>query len=104
MLSRLIAVVILLPVAVILIALTVANRETVGFTLDPFDPGSQALTFHAPLFVFLYLALLLGLVIGGAATWFTQHKYRKRARVLAREVGASGRPANTGGALPASGS
>lgn len=112
MLARLVVVLVLIPVAIILIALTVANRDIVAFTLDPFNPGSQALTFHAPLFVFLYLALLTGLVLGGLATWFTQRKYRKRARNYSRQVTAlsksdNGRttatPKSASPALPAPG-
>ncbi len=112
MLSRLIVVLVLIPVAVILIALTVANRDIVAFTLDPFNPGSQALTFQAPLFVFLYLALLIGLVLGGVATWFTQRKHRKRARSYSKQVSALAKsngeattkaPGSSGPALPAPG-
>ena len=112
MLARLLVVLVLIPVAVILIALTVANRDIVAFTLDPFNPGSQALTFHAPLFVFLYLSLLIGLVLGGIATWFSQRKYRKRARNYSRQVSApsksdgdrtTGTTGPAGPALPAPG-
>ncbi len=112
MVARLIVVLILIPVAVILIALTVANRDIVAFTLDPFNPGSQALTFQAPLFVFLYLALAIGIVLGGAATWFTQRKYRKRARSYSKQMTTLSKsgdnmpaqaPGASGPALPAPG-
>lgn len=112
MLARLIVVLILIPVAVVLIALTVANRDIAAFTLDPFNPGNPALTFQAPLFVFLYLSLLIGLVLGGAATWFTQRKHRKRARSYSKQVSALAKsnaetatktPGSSGPALPAPG-
>jgi uncharacterized integral membrane protein len=67
-------------VAIVLIALAVANRAFVPFTLDPFNPGNPALTLSLPLFVYLFLALLLGVVIGGAATWMRQGRYRRQAR------------------------
>ena len=58
-----------MPLAIILIALAVANRGLVAFTLDPFNPGNPALTLQLPLFVFLFLRLALGMVVGSLATW-----------------------------------
>lgn len=85
MANRLLIIVVLLPLAVVLIALAVANRAPVAFTLDPFNPGNPALTVQLPLFVLLFLALALGLVIGGMATWIRQGRYRKAARQWNRE-------------------
>lgn len=78
--------IILVPVAIILIALSVANRESVRFALNPFDPTDSVLSVAAPFFVFLFAALIVGMVIGSFATWLNQGKYRKRARSEAREA------------------
>ncbi|MBC2884220.1 LapA family protein [Ochrobactrum sp. CM-21-5] len=78
--KRVITIVILVPLAVILIALSVANRSSVLLTIDPFNPGNPALSYSAPLFIWLFGALLLGVVIGSAVTWLTQGKYRRMAR------------------------
>lgn len=86
MLNRVLIVVVLLPLAVILIALAVANRMPVAFTLDPFNPGNPGLTLQLPLFVMLFLALGLGLLLGSFATWWKQGRYRKEARNKSREV------------------
>ncbi len=86
MYNRLLLVVIFIPLAVILIALAVANRESVAFTLDPFNPGNPALTLQLPLFVFLFLALVVGILVGSAATWLKQGRYRKLARQRGDEV------------------
>lgn len=80
MINRIVVVVILIPLAIILIALSVANRSMVSFTIDPFNPGNPALSYNAPLFVWLFAALMLGLVIGSLATWYNQGRYRKAAR------------------------
>ena len=56
MYNRFVLIVVFVPLAIILIALAVANRELVAFTLDPFNPGNPALTLKLPLFVFLFLA------------------------------------------------
>jgi uncharacterized integral membrane protein len=73
-------------VAIVLIALAVANRGFVPFTLDPFDPGNPGLTLSLPLFVYLFLALLLGVLVGSATTWLRQGRYRRRARRHAEEA------------------
>jgi uncharacterized integral membrane protein len=86
MLTRFFMVVIVVPIAVILIALAVANRHFVPFTLDPFSPGNPALTIQMPFFIYLFLALILGVVIGSFATWLSQARYRKLARRRGHEV------------------
>lgn len=86
MIQRLIIVLVVVPIAIVLIALAVANRSPATFTLDPFNPGNPGLTLQLPLFVMLFLALGLGMIIGGAATWWKQGRYRKEARAQKREV------------------
>ena len=63
MLNRILLIVVLLPLAVVLIALAVANRATVPFTLDPFNPGNPALTMSLPLFVLVFASLAVGIQI-----------------------------------------
>jgi len=86
MTRKVLNIIILVPVAVILIVLSVANRESVTFALNPFDPADAVLSVTAPFFVFLFVALIVGMVIGSFATWLNQGKYRKRARSEAREA------------------
>lgn len=86
MTRKIINVVILVPVAVILIVLSVANREWIPFALNPFNPGDKVLSVSAPFFVFLFAAFIIGMLIGSFATWLNQGKYRKRARKEAREA------------------
>lgn len=86
MLNRLIIIVVFVPLAIVLIALAVANRELVPFTLDPFHPGNPALTISLPFFVFLFVALLVGVLIGSAATWIGQSRFRRLARQREQEV------------------
>jgi uncharacterized integral membrane protein len=80
MFNRFVLIVVFAPLAVILIALAVANREMVAFTVDPFNPGNPALTVSLPFFIFLFAALVLGMFIGGVVTWIRQGRYRKLAR------------------------
>ena len=80
MLSRFLTIAVFIPLAVVLIALAVANRAPAPLTLDPFNPGNPALTVTLPLFIYLFGALALGRVIGSVATWFKQGRYRKLTR------------------------
>jgi uncharacterized integral membrane protein len=96
MANRVLLVLVLIPLAVVMIALAVANRGSTAFTADPFKPGNPALTFSAPLFIWLFAALALGMIIGSMVTWFKQGRYRKQARQRAIEVEAarSARPSS----------
>ncbi len=78
--SRLVAVLIVVPLAIILVALAVANRAPVALTFDPFNPGSAGLTLQMPLFVLIFGATAVGLVIGSLVTWLKQGRYRRQAR------------------------
>jgi uncharacterized integral membrane protein len=86
MVNRFLTIVILVPLAIILIALAVANRGAQPFTIDPFNPGNPVLTVSWPLFVYLFLAFALGLLVGSAVTWLRQGRYRKQARRHAEEA------------------
>ena len=70
----------LLPLAIVLILLSVANRQTARFSLDPLNSDAPALYLDLPLFVFLFCAFLLGMLLGGMLVWFTQGKHRKALR------------------------
>ena len=106
MFNRFILIVVFVPLAIILIALAVANRELVAFTLDPFNPGNPALTWQLPLFVLLFAAIALGMIIGSLATWVKQGRYRKLARQhsheaeMLRQAAARTPPAQTAPQLP----
>ena len=86
MVKRIVNVVILIPVAIVLIVLSVANRQPVTLAFNPFRPEDSVLSATAPFFVYLFLATIFGLVVGALATWFAQGKYRKRARIEANEA------------------
>ena len=78
---RLILFVFTIPLAIILITLSVANRAPVMATIDPFNPGNPALSFSVPLFVIVLAALILGVMLGSFLTWLNQGKYRSRAKL-----------------------
>ena len=83
-----------IPLAIILIALSVANRAPVIATLDPFNPGNPALSFSLPLFTIVLAALMIGVVLGSFLTWVNQGKYRSRAKLEAGKAEAIQREAS----------
>lgn len=94
MLRKLFWFLVILPPAIVLIALAVANRHMVRLVLDPVSPADQALAIETPLFLLLFAALVLGLLLGGFATWLGQGKWRKRARTEKREAAQWQKEAN----------
>jgi hypothetical protein len=51
---------------------------TVSF--DPFNPVSPTVAVSLPLFVVIISVAILGVLAGGTATWFRQHRWRRAAR------------------------
>ena len=86
MARKIVNLLILLPLGVILIVFCVANRQIVTLAFNPFRPEDQVLSVSAPFFVFLFIALIVGMLVGSAATWLSQGKHRKRARSEAKEA------------------
>ena len=69
------------PIALVIIAFAIANRQMVTVSFDPFsDPAASSAVITAPLFLLLLLVLLTGVFLGGVAGWFSQGKLRRRSR------------------------
>jgi hypothetical protein len=91
MLRKIVTALILIPLAVIVIALAVANRQPVLVSFDPFDTLHPAMARALPLYQLMLLILAAGVVIGGVAAWVGQSKWRRAARIAdarARELRA----------------
>jgi uncharacterized integral membrane protein len=86
MILRFVKLIILVPVALALVVLSVANRHAVTLALNPFRPEDQLLSVSLPLFVLVFLALIVGVLIGSVVTWFAQGSYRKQAREEAQQA------------------
>ena len=84
--GRVLAILILLPLAVVVVALAVANRHSVLISADPFKPELPAVSLHAPLFLVIFAALALGILLGGMAAWINQGRWRREARARRAEA------------------
>lgn len=77
---------ILIPLSVLVILFSLANRQSVVVYISPFgDSGPFLPQFDIPLFVLIYGVLFVGIIMGGVAVWFTQGRKRRDRRRLKRE-------------------
>lgn len=87
MLRKFVAALILVPFAIVIIALAVANRQTVTLSFDPFNASAPAAALALPLFVIVFAALITGVIIGGLAVRLGHGRWRRMARRFEREAG-----------------
>lgn len=69
-----------IPVVLIAAIVAVANRRMTTISLDPFSPSQSALSLHMPLFILLFLTLVVGVLLGWVASSMSRlRKTRKPA-------------------------
>ena len=86
MFRKIVTAVIVVPLAVIIIAFAVANRQAVTVSFDPFSTTAPAYSATLPLFVLIFVLVILGVIVGGMAAWLRQGKWRRLARRLEGDV------------------
>ncbi len=72
--------------AVVLIALAVANRHEVRLVLDPFNRQAPVIFAELPFYIYLFVMLIVGVLLGSFATWLGQGKWRRLLRARSHEV------------------
>ena len=87
MLRRIVGWLVLVPLCAVLIVFALANRHMVAINFNPFvTPADPAMPgYGVPMFVVIFAVLLVGVVLGGVATWFTQSHHRRDERMFRRE-------------------
>lgn len=88
MFKRIVGWVVLVPLSVVLIVFALANRQLVVVNFNPFASPDALATpgVGVPLFLVIFGVLLLGVVLGGTATWFAQSPHRRDERHFRRET------------------
>ena len=88
MVKRLVGWLVLVPFCALLIVFALANRQFVALNFNPFVSPEllQQPGYGVPLFLVLYVVLLVGVMLGGIATWFAQSQHRQRERHWRREA------------------
>lgn len=69
-----------LPIAVIVIAFCVANRQWIEISFDPFSSQAPFATMYMPLWALVFIGIFLGMIAGWIACWFAQGKWRRATR------------------------
>lgn len=80
MLRKIFNALVILPLAILFVVFAVANRHVVTLSFDPFNSSDPALGVSLPLFVVIIAVAIFGVIAGGIATWFGQHRWRRAAR------------------------
>ncbi|MBZ0208171.1 MAG: hypothetical protein K8F92_00740, partial [Hyphomicrobium sp.] len=81
MLRRIVWLLIAFPAGLLLVTLAVVNRHEVRLVLDPFRPETPAVSLAMPFYAYLFITLLVGVLLGGAAMWLSQARWRRDARL-----------------------
>jgi uncharacterized integral membrane protein len=77
---KVVSALIVVPLAVVIIVFAVANRQSATVSFDPFSSTSPAYAATLPLFVVIFVALIIGVLVGGIAAWIGQARWRRLAR------------------------
>jgi uncharacterized integral membrane protein len=86
MVKRIVGWVVLVPLCAALIVFALANRQSVVVNFNPFASPETGTTLGVPMFLVLFAVLLIGVVLGGIATWFAQGAHRREERHFRRET------------------
>ena len=87
MVKRIVGWIVLVPLCGLLVIFALANRQAVTVNFNPFTiPGDPAMPgIGVPMFLVIFGVLLVGVVLGGIATWFSQAPHRRDERAFKRE-------------------
>lgn len=88
MVRRIVGWIVLVPLCAVLVIFALANRQPVTVNFNPFnttaaDPAAPGI--GVPLFIVMFAVLLVGVIFGGIATWFTQGHHRRDEKAMRRE-------------------
>lgn len=86
MIGRILFLIVAFALGALLVMLAVVNRHEARLVLDPFTPKAPGIYVDGQFFIFLFTMLIVGILIGGIATWMTQGKWRRVARVRTQEA------------------
>lgn len=71
----------LLPLTLIFVAFAVANRHGVTISLDP-----TPLSIEVPVYALVFVAIFVGLVVGGLIAWMRAGRWRRQLRAEQRTI------------------
>jgi uncharacterized membrane protein YciS (DUF1049 family) len=75
-----------LPIAIVVVAFAVANRQWITVSLDPFSRDAPFASLSIPLWTLFFCGIFFGLIAGWIACWLAQSKWRRSAKDARREL------------------
>ncbi len=80
-------IIIFVPVALIILFFSMANRAPVKIGLDPFATSeASAPSVEAPMFIVVLVAMAFGVLAGGLSSWLGHLPVRRAAKVARAEA------------------
>ncbi len=77
----------IIPVTLIGVGFALANRHLVTIDFDPFKTDEPTVVaFAAPLYIVVFASIILGVILGGFASWVAQGRHRRAARYARNEA------------------
>lgn len=88
MVNKIVGWLVLVPLCLGLVVIALANQHLVAINFNPFATGNPVVSpgYGVPMFVVLYVVLLIGVLAGGIATWFAQGHHRRGEKHWRREA------------------
>lgn len=86
MIRKFVTALVLVPLAIVVVALAVANRQSVVVSFDPFNQAHPAFALPLPLYALVLGLVIGGVLVGGVAAWLRQGKWRRAARLAQGEA------------------
>lgn len=84
---RTVKIILLALILVVIVVLSLANREIVTLNLLPEGLATlMPVSVQVPLFLVSLVSILVGMIIGYLLEWLREHKHRRRASEKAREA------------------
>jgi uncharacterized integral membrane protein len=77
---------VLLPVAILVVAFAVANRDAVRVSFDPLSPDMPLFSATLPLYLLLFISVAVGVLLGGCGAWLGQSRTRRTSAERRREI------------------
>ena len=83
---RFIRLTVMVLLAVVILTLAVTNRQDVLIYLDPIAGKDFAPAIQAPLYVVIFVCVMVGVVLGALSMWVGQGRWRRQAKARSSEV------------------
>lgn len=87
MIKRLIGWFILVPISILLVIFALANRQQITLNFDPISAENPLIaSVNLPLFIVIFFMLVLGILLGAIAVFFSQAKIKNQRNKLKKQV------------------